>query len=242
MSSSTPTPARFVAYLRVSTGAQGRSGLGIEAQREAIWAFCATHGGTVVKELVEVVTGKGADALERRPQLAAALAEADRLGCPVLVAKLDRLSRDVSFIASLMARRVSFVVADLGPQADSFMLHIYAALAEQERTMIAARTKVALAAAKARGVRLGGDRGHRHTAAEAQAFGAIGGAAQREAADRAAARVADAIAELRAAAPGLSLGGIARGLVEAGVETPRGGTSWTATAVKRTLARLEAVA
>ncbi len=235
-------PPRFVAYLRVSTGAQGRSGLGIEAQREALAHFCNAQGAALMREFVEVETGKGVDALDRRPQLAAALAEADRLGCPVLVAKLDRLSRDVAFIAALMARRVPFVVADLGPQADPFMLHIYAALAEQERRMIGARTKVALGAAKARGVKLGGDRGHRHGADDAAAFGAAGGAVRRDAANRDAARVADTIAELRAATPGLSLGGIAKGLAERGVETPRGGTGWTATGVKRALERLEGAA
>lgn len=231
----------FVAYLRVSSAGQGRSGLGIEAQREALARFCQAEGATIAAEHVEVETGKGTDALERRPQLAAALALAARLGCPVLVAKLDRLSRDVAFIASLMARRVPFVVADLGPQADPFMLHLYAALAEQERRMIAARTRAALGAAKARGVKLGGDRGHRHAEEDARAYGAAGGAARRTAADRDAGRVADAIADVRAALPNASLGAIARGLAERGVEMPRGGTAWTATAAKRALARIERV-
>jgi DNA invertase Pin-like site-specific DNA recombinase len=105
---------------------------------------------------VEVETGKGADALERRPQLAAALSEARRQRCSVAVAKLDRLSRDVHFISGLMAHRVPFVVAELGPDVDPFNLHLFAALAEKERAMISTRTKAALAAAKARGVVLGG--------------------------------------------------------------------------------------
>ena len=106
-------------------------------------------------------TGKGSDALERRPQLAAALAMAKSMGGSVVVAKLDRLSRDVAFISGLMAQRVPFIVAELGSDTDPFMLHVYAALAEKERAMISARTKAALAAAKARGQALGGYRGVR---------------------------------------------------------------------------------
>jgi DNA invertase Pin-like site-specific DNA recombinase len=109
----------------------------------------------IVAEYHEVETGKGSDALARRPQLAAALKEAKKIGAAVCVAKLDRLSRDVAFIATLMTQRVPFIVAALGANADPFMLHIYAALAEQERRQISDRTKVALAAAKARGVQLG---------------------------------------------------------------------------------------
>lgn len=231
----------FVAYLRVSTEGQGRSGLGLEAQRETIARFCAAEGAAVTAEYVEVETGKGSDALDRRPRLSAALAHAKRLRCSILVAKLDRLSRDVAFIASLMTQRVPFVVCDLGPNADPFMLHIYAALAEQERRMIATRTKAALTAAKARGVALGGDRGHRHSAEDARAYGAAGGAKRREAADVAASAAAELIAEVRAKQPGATLGAIARALNEANAKAPRGGT-WTATAVKRTLARLDGAA
>src|SRR5215213_2863202 len=140
-----------IVYIRVSTARQGRSGLGLEAQQAAIQRFCETEGFEIVREHIEVETGKGADALDRRPQLAAALAEARRHRCPVLVAKLDRLSRDVAFIAGLTAQRVPFVVAELGPDADPFMLHIYAALAEKERRLISARTKAALVAARDRG-------------------------------------------------------------------------------------------
>src|SRR3982751_3242033 len=120
-----------LAYIRVSTARQGRSGLGLEAQQAAIQRFCAAEGFAIVAERIEVETGKGADALDRRPELAAALAEAKRRKCPVLVAKLDRLSRDVAFIAGLMAQRVPFIVAELGADADPFMLHLYAALAEK---------------------------------------------------------------------------------------------------------------
>src|SRR5262245_58707567 len=145
----------LVTYVRVSTSKQGKSGLGIEAQREALARFAEAEGFEAVREYVELETGKGADALDRRPQLAAALATARRHKCPVAVAKLDRLSRDVHFISGLMAHRVPFLVADLGPDVDPFVLHLYAALAEKERRLISQRTKAALKAAKARGVRLG---------------------------------------------------------------------------------------
>jgi len=118
------------AYYRVSTARQGRSGLGIEAQRAAVARFAEAEGYTLIAEFTEVETGKGADALERRPQLAAALAAGKTGKCPVIVAKLDRLSRDVAFIAGPMAQRVPFIVAELGADADPFMLHLYAALAE----------------------------------------------------------------------------------------------------------------
>src|SRR6266436_6476751 len=120
----------FVSYVRVSTSRQGRSRLGIEAQRDALTRFAATEGFEVAREFTEIETGKGPDALDRRPQLAAALAEARRRKCPIAVAKLDRLSRDVHFISGLMAERVPFIVANLGADVDPFMLHLYAALAE----------------------------------------------------------------------------------------------------------------
>jgi len=145
----------IIAYLRVSRESQGRSGLGIEAQREAIGVFTKANGLWETESFIEVETGKGADALDRRPKLAQALAAARKWKCPVVVAKLDRLSRDVHFISGLMTHGVPFIVAELGPNVDPFTLHIYAALAEKERKMISERTKVALAAAKRRGVKLG---------------------------------------------------------------------------------------
>src|SRR3984893_9694834 len=144
-----------IGYVRVSTTSQGRSGLGLEAQRAAIARFAEQEGLTVAQCFEEIETGSGADALERRPQLAAALKAARKAKAPVLVAKLDRLSRDVHFISGLMSHRVEFVVCDLGRQSDPFVLHLYAALAEKERAMISARTKAGLAAAKARGTKLG---------------------------------------------------------------------------------------
>ena len=145
----------IISYLRVSTGRQARTGLGLEAQRAAVARFAEAEGFKLSVEFIEVESGKGADALDRRPKLAEALAEAKHRRCAVLVAKLDRLSRDVAFIAGLMAKRVPFIVAELGNDVDPFMLHIYAALAEKERRLISARTKASLAAAKARGVKLG---------------------------------------------------------------------------------------
>src|SRR6266478_3167211 len=146
---------RAIAYLRVSTQRQQRSGLGIEAQRAAIERFANAESLAIAAEFVEFESGKGADALERRPQLAAALAAAKSSKCSVVVAKLDRLSRDVAFLAGLMAQRVPFIVAELGRDADPFMLHLYAALAEKERRLISERTKAALAAKKAQGSTLG---------------------------------------------------------------------------------------
>src|SRR4030088_1704783 len=146
---------RTVAYYRVSTQQQHRSGLGIEAQRAAVTRFCEGEGITIIREFVEAETGKGADALDRRPQLAAALAAARNAKCSVLVSKLDRLSRDVAFVSGLMAQRVPFIVAELGRDADPFMLHLYAALAEKERSLIAERTKAALASKRSGGARLG---------------------------------------------------------------------------------------
>lgn len=148
-----PLPA--IAYTRVSTEQQRRSGLGLEAQQEAIRAFAAREGFAVAEWFTEAESGKGSDALARRPQLRAALDAARKARAPVLVAKLDRLSRDVHFVSGLMAHRVEFIVTELGRQDDPFVLHLYAALAEKERTMISSRTRAGLAAAKARGTKLG---------------------------------------------------------------------------------------
>ena len=130
---------KAIAYYRVSTERQRRSGLGLEAQRSAVQRFAATEGFLLSGEYVEAESGKGADALDRRPQLAAALQAARAAKCPVIVAKLDRLSRDVAFVSGLMAQRVPFFVAELGADADPFMLHLYAALAEKERRLISER-------------------------------------------------------------------------------------------------------
>jgi DNA invertase Pin-like site-specific DNA recombinase len=145
----------LVAYYRVSSKKQGQSGLGLEGQRAAVQTFAKAEGFEIIAEFTEVETGKGADALERRPQLKAALKAAKKAKCEVAVAKLDRISRDVHFISGLMSQRVPFIVTAFGRNVDPFTLHIYAALAEQERRMISQRTSAGLAAAKAKGVKLG---------------------------------------------------------------------------------------
>jgi DNA invertase Pin-like site-specific DNA recombinase len=154
-----------IAYIRVSTQKQGKSGLGLEAQQALIERFAAQDGIEITQSFVEVQSGKDDDT--RRPQLSAALEAARKAKAPVIVAKLDRLSRDVHFISGLMKHKVSFIVADLGADTDPFMLHIYAALAEKERRMISERTKQALASARANGKVLGGLRDHGRAAKEA---------------------------------------------------------------------------
>jgi len=144
-----------VGYLRVSTREQGRSGLGLAAQRCEIEAFRAREGFSVRSWHQDVQTGAGTDALLLRPGLAAALKDAKATRCPLVISKLDRLSRNVHFISGLMEHRVHFVVAELGKDRDDFTLHIWASLAEQERKMTSERTRAGLAAAKAKGVKLG---------------------------------------------------------------------------------------
>jgi DNA invertase Pin-like site-specific DNA recombinase len=217
----------LVGYVRVSTSQQGKSGLGIDAQREALQQFAAAEGFELGRVFVEVETGKGSDALDRRHQLAAALNEARRQRCSVVVAKLDRLSRDVNFISGLMARRVPFVVAELGAEFDPFILHLFAALAEKERAMIATRTKAALAAAKTRGVVLGGPK-----LAEARERAV---ATNKGLADAHAANVLPVIREIRRAGA-TSLHQIADALNARGITTPRGG-HWYAKSVSNVLAR-----
>jgi DNA invertase Pin-like site-specific DNA recombinase len=217
----------IVAYIRVSTTSQGRSGLGIESQREALTRFAKEVGFDIVAEFVEIETGKGSDALDRRPQLAAALAKARAMRCSVVVAKLDRLSRDVHFISGLMAHRVPFVVTELGPDVDPFVLHLYAALAEKERALISGRTKSALAAAKAKGVKLGNPH---IEAARGEAVAAI-----KAEADRVAGNVLPIIAEIKKSGAS-TLRAIAEALNARGIPTPRGGR-WHATSVRNALAR-----
>lgn len=159
-----------IAYIRVSTDRQGKSGLGLEAQKSAIDQFAKIECYEILDFFIEVETAKGADALDRRPQLNEALAAAKSMGAPIIVAKLDRLSRNVEFIAGLMNKRVPFIVTQLGANVDPFMLHIYAALAEKERAMISERTKAALRAAKDRGVRLGSPTIAANNAAKADLF------------------------------------------------------------------------
>jgi len=221
-------PKDCIEYVRVSTKEQGRSGLGLEAQREAISRFCQAEGFNVVASFVEVESGKG-DA-GRKPKLREALKAARRIKdddykcAPVVVAKLDRLSRDVHFVSGLMTERVPFICADLGADTDPFMLHIYAAFAERERRMISQRTKEGLARAKARGIKLGGTNAH-SLATKAEA------AARAEA-------LRPVIEEIKAKEPELSATQIAHRLNRRGVATPNGG-KWHAQSVIRVLARLD---
>jgi len=210
--------APIVAYYRVSTQRQGRSGLGLEAQRKAVAAYAASQGLTVADEFTEVETGKGADALDRRPVFAKALLKAKKLKAAIVVAKLDRLSRDVAFIATLMTQKVNFITAD-DPTKSPFMLHIKAAVAEEERRLISERTKAALQAAKERGVVLGN---------------------QKQAdANRAAAAARDAdLRPVLQALSGLTLREIAQELTDRSIKTPRGGDVWNQVTVMRVMRRL----
>lgn len=145
---------KFVTYYRVSTQQQGRSGLGLDAQRETVAVYLRGAGGRLVAEFTEVETGKGSNALDKRPQLRAALDVCTRLRATLLIAKLDRLARNVHFVSGLLEANVNFIAADM-PTADRTMIQIYSVMAEFEARQISARTKAALAQAKARGVLLG---------------------------------------------------------------------------------------
>jgi DNA invertase Pin-like site-specific DNA recombinase len=144
------TPRSFVAYYRVSTDRQGRSGLGLDAQRQAVQSYVVAQGGQAVAEFTEIETGKRAD----RPELKNALGHCRRRQAVLVIAKLDRLARNLAFVANLMESGVEFVAVDM-PHADRFTLHIFAALAEEEGRRISQRTRAALAAARARGTVLG---------------------------------------------------------------------------------------
>jgi DNA invertase Pin-like site-specific DNA recombinase len=146
----------FVAYYRVSTAEQGRSGLGLEAQQQAVRAYLDGGSWSLLAEYTEVESGK----LRDRPQLAAAIAHCRLTGATLVIAKLDRLSRNLAFLAQMMDGDIAFVAVD-NPHATRFTVHILAAVAEHEAAQISARTKAALAAAKARGTRLGGWRASR---------------------------------------------------------------------------------
>lgn len=215
-----------IEYVRVSTKSQGRSGLGLEAQREAISRFCQLEGFNIVESFVEVESAKG-DTLKRRPQLQAALKAAKRIKdevykfAPIICAKLDRLSRDVHFISGLMVEKVPFICADLGRSADPFMLHIYASLAEQERRMISRRTKEGLAQAKARGIQLGGENNRSRL--------------NRDMANERAQSLKPILLELH----GLSANAIAAELNKRKIETRIPGAQWHPQMVIRILRRLQ---
>jgi DNA invertase Pin-like site-specific DNA recombinase len=212
-----------IGYIRVSTAKQGRSGLGLEAQQAALAKFAEAEGFRFLDTFQENESGADDD----RPALNAAINRARKAKAPIIVAKLDRLSRDVHYISGLMKHRVPFIVAELGIDTDPFMLHLFAALAEKERAMISRRTKDALAAAKARGVRLGNPNLAATTAEAA--------AARAAAADAFAAKVRPIIREIQNSGV-TSLRGVARALTARGIRTVRGG-DWTAVQVSDILRR-----
>ena len=216
--------ARWISYCRVSTDQQGIRGLGIEAQRAAIAGYVDRSGGELVEEYVEVESGKRAD----RPQLRESLAACQRLGARLIIAKLDRLSRSMSFIANLMESRADFVIVDM-PDANRLTIHIMAAVAENEREAISKRTKAALRAAKARGVKLGNPHGIRK---EAAARGRkLGLDARIGKARKFALMMYGTVRKMQG--EGLSLNAIAKRLNEDGTLTASGRAgSWTATAVR----------
>jgi DNA invertase Pin-like site-specific DNA recombinase len=216
---------KFVSYLRVSTARQGVSGLGLEAQRAAVAGYLNGGDWELLKEIVEVESGKRND----RPALAEALKVCRKHKATLVIAKLDRLARNVAFISNLMESGVEFVAVDM-PQANRFVVHILAAVAEHEAEAISKRTKAALAAAKARGTQLGGRR------VSAERFAEIGTAARKvrtEVADKRAAEIMPLIRSIQAAGA-TSLRQIAAALNEQNVATPRGG-EWSAVQVQRTI-------
>ena len=212
---------RFIAYFRVSTDRQGRSGLGLDAQREAVLRHVGSNRGELIGEFCEIESGKRND----RPQLAAAISAANRAKATLIIAKLDRLARNVHFVSGLMESGVDFIAVD-NPHANKLMVHMLAAFAEHEREQISQRTKDALAAAKARGIRLGRNGADR-----------LAPAYRAEAIERAR-QLAPVVAELRAA--GMSARQIAAELTARKIATPGGGR-WHAQAVIRMIGRAEMV-
>jgi DNA invertase Pin-like site-specific DNA recombinase len=223
---------RVVAYFRVSTEKQGRSGLGLEAQRASVAQYCGGRGCEVVGEFVEVESGKN----NERPELAKALHLAKVTGATLVVAKLDRLSRNVAFLAALQESGARFVAADM-PEANELTIHIMAAVAQAERKAISRRTIEALAAAKARGVRLGNPNG-----AAALVRAGKGNTASivaiRDGADRFAADLEPIVADIQGAGH-ISLRSIAAELNRRGIVTRRGG-SWHAATVRDLIERRQA--
>jgi DNA invertase Pin-like site-specific DNA recombinase len=204
---------------------EGSSGLGIEAQRKAVTDYLNGGSWTLAQEFIEVESGKRSDRLE----LAKALAACKKLKAKLVVAKLDRLSRNVAFISKLMESGVEFVACDM-PHANKLTVHILAAVAEHEREMISSRTKAALAAAKARGKKLGGPK---------QAIAAkLGAEANKEAANKFAANVVPIIHQVKASGA-TSLRAVAAALTARGIPTPRG-REWSAPQVANVLKRVEA--
>jgi DNA invertase Pin-like site-specific DNA recombinase len=224
-----PHKGRWIAYYRVSTARQGRSGLGLDAQRQAVTDFLNGGSWKLVGEYTEVESGKNSD----RPQLAEALKACRVHRATLVIAKLDRLSRDAHFLLGLQNAGVKFVAADM-PEANEMIVGIMAVVAQAERKMISRRTKEALAAAKARGVKLGGFRGRAGTAEDcAKATAARQAKAAAQAADLMP-TINDVRAELLAGGEKTTLRAIAKKLNERDVKAPRGG-EWSAVQVSRVL-------
>lgn len=223
---------KAIGYLRVSTAGQGRSGLGLEAQEAAVAALCKQKGAELLQTFVEVESGGRAD----RPQLAAALSLARLTGATLVIAKLDRLSRNAAFLLTLRDSGVAFVAADM-PDANAVTVGVMAVIAEEERRAISERTKAALAAAKARGARLGNPNGaaalRRAGKGTAPALEAVRGNATRRAE-----ALREAVVDARKGGAA-SLVEVALALNERHIQAPRGG-QWHATTVKRLIARLGA--
>jgi DNA invertase Pin-like site-specific DNA recombinase len=212
-----------IAYVRCSTQEQGKSGLGLTAQVDAIQAFAAVEGFEIVDVFTEIASGKLG--LDDRDGLRNALAKAKQLKCPVIVSKLDRLSRDVAFISGLMAKGIPFIVTELGIDTDPFVLHLFAALGEKERKLIGSRTRAALAALKAKGAVLG----NRTNLSEAQAKGQ---ATNKEKAKAFAAKMLPIINQYRA--QNMSLAAIADELNKLGIKTALNGV-WHQSTISRLL-------
>jgi DNA invertase Pin-like site-specific DNA recombinase len=222
------TKRRAVAYYRVSTAKQGRSGLGLDAQRKAVADFLAAGAWHLAEEFVEVESGK----LDRRPQLEAALAHCELTGATLIVAKLDRLSRNVAFLATLQDSDARFIAVDL-PEANELTIHIMAAVAQAERKAISRRTREALAAAKARGTKLGGLRGD---PANLRLGPKVSAERRSATALNRAQKVCRKIDQLRQGGT-TSLRRIADALNQAGIHAPRGGT-WSASQVRAVMFRV----
>lgn len=219
-----------VAYYRVSTTAQGRSGLGLEAQQAAVREHCRQRGLTILGEHTEVESGSHSD----RPELASALSLSRLTGATLVIAKLDRLSRNAAFLLTLRDAGTDFVAVD-NPTANAVTVGIFAVIAEAERTAISERTKAALGAAKARGVTLGNPNGA--AALRRAGKGNVAAlAAVRRNANRRSEGLAATLADIRSGGT-TSLTGIARALNDRQIRTPRGGM-WHATSVQRLLVRL----
>ncbi|MBV8799851.1 MAG: recombinase family protein [Alphaproteobacteria bacterium] len=230
---------KFVSYLRCSTGKQAKSGLGIEAQRETVTQFTVQRGGRIVQEFIEVESGKK----NQRPKLEAAIKLARLTGSCLIVAKLDRLSRNAAFLMTLKDAGVDFIAADM-PQANTMTIGVMALVAQQEAEFVSARTIAALQAARKRGKALGGVRPNSPDISKYHKRAVV---AAREAADKVAEDRREIIEALQSER--LSLNAMAARLNEIGIATPRAARSkpgqptarfeWTATAVRRVVMRLE---